>query len=690
VQGDIFIGTEAMGDALHGDRVAVTALRVRRNGRAEGRIQRVLERAQTTVVGEFRFGSRANYVLPFDERIPHQILIPRGQEVPEKLESRSALQHETLEGAVVNVELTRFPSATQPAMGRVIEILGRAGEFGVDVEIIIRKFHLPHEFAPQVLREAERVAQEVSAREIEGRRDFRHLPIVTIDGETAKDFDDAVAVLSLPNGNLQLQVHIADVSHYVLPGTSLDQEARLRGTSVYFPDRAVPMLPPDLSNGICSLKPHEDRLTLSVLLEIDRAGEIRDVDFCESVIRSAARMTYTDVNRVLEKDRGAREQYAPLVDHFERMRDLALILNRKRMQRGAIDFDLPEPVITLDPQGVIISITRSERNIAHRLIEEFMLAANEAVAQYLEQSRTASLYRIHEKPELKKVVEFEEMAAAFGYSLGIEGFAMKRFRLGRARGTLRTHHALPTPAWPAGAEQISPRHYQRLAEKITGKPEERILSYLMLRSLTQACYRERNAGHFALATPSYTHFTSPIRRYPDLIVHRILRAVLALGWEVHSAGRREETLPDPGRKKASKAALTQSRKSRETFEPVSKAELEEIGLESSEAERRAAEAERELVEWKKARFMRERLGEQFDAIITSVTKSGFFVELTEFFVEGLVPIETLTDQLYLYNERQRQWVGQRTRRRFRIGDRLKVSLDRVGELGGKMSFSVAD
>ncbi len=689
-RGDIFISPAAMSGALHGDRVLVSGLRVRSDGRAEGRIQRVLERAQNTVVGEFRFGHRSNYIIPFDDRIPHQIVIPRGQEQPAGATTRP----EELEGAVVNVEITRFPSAIQSGLGRVIEILGRPGEFGIDVEIIIRKFHLPHRFSPEALREASAVPQAVPPEAIEGRRDFRDLPIVTIDGETAKDFDDAVAVLPLPNGNVQLQVHIADVSHYVLPETALDRDARLRGTSVYFPDRAVPMLPEELSNGICSLKPREDRLTLSVLLEMDRDGEVRDAEFCEGVIRSAARMTYTDVNRVLEQDRAAREQYAPLAAHFERMRDLALRLNEKRRARGSIDFDMPEPVITLDETGVMVSITRAERNVAHRLIEEFMLAANEAVAQYLERVVAASLYRIHEKPDPRKVLEFEEAAATFGYSLGVEGLRIKKIPVKHStpRGTegRRQHHQQrQTVEWPVGAETISPRHYQRLADKIAGKPEERILSYLMLRSLQQARYHERNTGHFALAMPCYTHFTSPIRRYPDLTVHRILRAVLALGWEPLSA-LNEESGARRTRRKASRVALRQAQRDEQPFEPIGKVELSEIGVESSEAERRAQDAERELVEWKKARFLSDRLGEEFDALIISVTKFGFFVELLELFIEGLVPIDTLTDQPYLFQEQARQWVGQRTKRRFRIGDRVRVRLDRVGELGGRMNFSVVE
>jgi len=674
VRGDIYIGPHAMGAAMHGDRVLVNGIRMGREGRAEGRIQRVLDRAHPTVVGEFRWSPHGSFVVAYDDRIYQPIMILLEERPPAKPRGgrraatdfrepgREFVQQDT--GLVVNVEIVRFPSPTQTATGKIIEVFGKRDDFGVDVEIIIRKHHLPHEFPDDTLQEARAIPAAIPAAELARRRDFRDLPIVTIDGETAKDFDDAVVVLPLSNGNFELQVHIADVSHYVLPGTALDREARLRGTSVYFPDRAVPMLPAELSSGICSLKPREDRLVFSALMEIGHQGEILRAEFCEGVIRSAERMTYTAVNAVLEKDAEARGRYAPLVAHFERMRDLALILNKKRERMGAIDFDLPEPVIQFDERGTMTGIARSERNVAHRLIEEFMLAANEAVARFLEANGVASLYRIHEKPDPVKVMEFEEIAGTFGYSLGIGPLPVRRFPVGGRRA--RFGRKQQTVELPAGDIAITSRNYQRLTDQIAGKPEERILTYLMLRSLKQACYREQNAGHFALALDCYTHFTSPIRRYPDLIVHRILRAVMASGASARRTPQAESGLPDP----------------------IKAIELQEIAIESSEAERRADDAERELIEWKQARFMRSRLGDEFDALITSVGKFGFFVELIELFIEGIVPIETLTDQPYRFREQERAWVGERTRRRFRIGDRLRVQLDRVGELGGKMAFSV--
>ena len=685
---------------MHGDQVLVTAIRVRQAGRAEGRIHRILKRAHATIVGRFHFGTLFNYVVPYEEKIQRQIVIPKGKEVPAAKQDgkkASAFTREELAGAVVNAEITRFPTATQNATGRVLELIGQPGDFGVDVEILIRKHHLPFQFPPEVCEQAGKIPQAVPETEIQRRRDFRHLPIVTIDGETARDFDDAVAVALLPNGNFELQVHIADVAHYVRSGTPLDREARLRGTSVYFPDRAVPMLPPELSSGICSLNPKEDRLVLSVLMEIGGQGEILSATFCEGVIRSVERMTYTAVNQVLEKDPEQHRRYSGMAPHFERMKELALILSEKRRRRGSIDFDLPEAVIQFDELGTMTAITRSERNAAHRLIEEFMLAANETVAAFLEQAGLAALHRIHEQPELQKVAEFEQIASTFGYSLGVGPLPMQRFLLGRP-GSRRGRQQKQAIELPVGKLDISPRNYQQLAEKISGKPEERILSYLMLRSLKQACYREPNTGHFALATPCYTHFTSPIRRYPDLVVHRILKSVLKGGtpvcWtpdEKHasSAGKRLRKGDKSPKSQEGKRPRASKRIASSPIapEPITKVELEEIAIESSEAERRAADAERELIEWKKLAFMRDKLGEEFDALIISVAKFGFFVELVDLFVEGLVPLETLADQRYLFREQQQQLVGERTRRRFRIGDRLRVRLDRIGEPAGKMSFS---
>jgi ribonuclease R len=741
VTGDIFIPPHAVGSAMHGDQVLVEVTNVRDGGRAEGRIIRPLNRANPTVVGIFHYGSRHNYVTPMDQKISQEIVIPQGLEYPVAEESsvsppqelqpertqgaqrkKKALQSphrvlgdeaarrkdwSDLENVVVDVEITDWPTATQNPRGRVVEILGYEDDFGVDVEIMIRKYHLPHRFPAEVLREAGEAETLIPSPEVRKRRDFRELPIVTIDGETARDFDDAVIVRRLENGNFELQVHIADVAHYVQPDAAIDQEARLRGTSVYFSDRAVPMLPLELSTDICSLRPQVDRLVMSCLMEIDNRGEIVGYEICPGVIRSAERMTYTNVNAILEGDESLQARYAALVKTFELMRELAMILNKKRERRGSIDFDLPEPVIEFDEFGLMKSITRSERNIANRIIEEFMLSANECVAGYLEGKGVPSLYRVHEKPDAKRVYDFEVIAATFGYSLGVGALPIQRVSFKSERRASHGTGKRPREIEIPKEVHITPRMYQKLTEKIAGKPEERILSYLMLRSLKQARYSEVNLGHFALAATTYTHFTSPIRRYPDLIVHRILKEVLAdsaEGWDGEvpvgkgrelAQDRTSEESPRPGRPRhADKASPWSKRRERESLPvgegPIPLEELHAIAEESSQAERRSADAERELMEWKKAKFMQDRVGEDFDGLIISVTKYGFFVELTDLFVEGLVPLSTLTDDRYTYHENTREIIGQRSRKTYRLGQKVHVLVDRIDPVEKKIQFALIE
>jgi ribonuclease R len=735
LDGDVYISREAIEDAMHGDHVLVKIRRRPGAGaqRAEGRILRILDRAHPSIVGLFRYGADGNVVLPYDTRIQHEVVIPPGQELtPElakkagssgiderSLRGRRIPRLRELDGAVVNVELTRYPRGGAAPSGRVVEILGRPGELGVDTEIIIRKHRLPHSFSGQVLEEAGLRAKPVSDTERAGRDDFRHLPIVTIDGETARDFDDAVYVERRGNG-WHLQVHIADVAHYVRTGTALDQEARLRGTSVYFPDRAVPMLPETLSNGMCSLNPREDRLAMSALMEFDAAGNLKSSRMVPGVIRSAERMTYTNVNKVLEGDAEMNQRYAKLAHHFRDMKELALLLNGRRNEHGSIDFDLPEPVIEFDEKQRMINITRSERNIAHRLIEEFMLAANRAVAGYLLSRGIASLHRVHEKPDARKVLEFEELARAFGYSLGVEDLHQREIAVRHGRVPAPAKAGRPDSyghgrerdmrvALPGGELRITPQHYQRLIRKIAGRPEERILSYLMLRSLKQARYAADSLGHFALGFDEYTHFTSPIRRYPDLIVHRILK------WALAHLG---ET-PSP------KAGIVPPRGSEAAW--YSRGSLEEIAAESSEAERRADAAERELMDWKTAQFMEEHLGEEYEGLIVSVQKFGCFVELFEVFVEGLLPIQALEEAANarcVYRERDHSIValigvkggaaavssrrqssdahrrleagkdsrsGRGVKSRplaWRLGDRVRVRADRIDPMRKRVEFAV--
>jgi ribonuclease R len=714
VEGDLFIGRDSMADAMHGDRVLARIERRKADGRAEGRIVQILERENPTVVGLFRYGPHGNVVLPYDTRIQHEVSIPPGDELTQELREKVGsaqtgagagsyrrLRLPELDGAVVNVEITRYPKGGLAPTGRVIEILGRPGDIGVDVEIIIRKHHLPHTFPAEVLVDAKSTPQGVSEADLRGRRDFRDLPIVTIDGETARDFDDAIHVSELPSGRYELQVHIADVAHYVARNSPLDREAHLRGTSVYFPNRAVPMLPEELSNGICSLNPKVDRLVMSAIMEIDANGNTVRADFTPGVIRSAERMTYTNVHKILDGDAEMNERYAALVGNFRRMKELALLLNKKRVKRGSIDFDLPEPIIDFDDEGRMLSIVRSVRNIAHRIIEEFMLAANEAVAQYLERRGVASLHRVHEKPDPKKVIEFEELAHAFGYSLGVEDLTERRVAVrhghvqpaarGREGRDASRGRARPMSVTMPATEEVDirPQHYQRLTEKIAGKPEERILSYLMLRSLKQARYAVEVLGHFALATKEYTHFTSPIRRYPDLVVHRALKWALA-NPDVKPL-RAKIVDAKPGKEAETVAMLG----------PYRRIELEEIASESSEAERRAEAAERELMEWKTAQFMESHLGEEYEALIISVQKFGFFVELVEIFVEGLVSIDRLeevTGMRCTFRERDHVIVaepyrgggsrGGKAQRIFRLGDRVRVRAERIDPMRHRVEFSL--
>jgi ribonuclease R len=661
IKGDLFIPPDSAEKAMHGDRVIARVVRVESGGRADGEILRILKRAHMTVVGEFKLGRHGCYVKPHDERIHQWIDIPEGMEIPESgttvhrvgVEPVPITNVEDLDGKIVNVEVVEWHAKGENPVGRVIEVLGSPDDFGIDVEIVIRKFHIPHRFPDEVLREAQSYQMTIPATEAGRRHDYRGMDIVTIDGETARDFDDAVWVDRLQNGTYELHVHIADVGYYVKPGSAIDQEAARRGTSVYFPDRAVPMLPVELSTELCSLKPQVDRLVLSAILEIDNRGDVVSQDFTRGVIRSVERMTYTNVHLILEGDPGLRERYAPLVERFELMKELALKLNRKRVKRGSIDFDLPEPLIEFDLQGEMTGIVRTPRNIAHRIIEEFMLAANEAVAGHLEAAEVPSIYRIHEQPDPKRIMDFEEIAATFGYSLGMGPLPVKKFR--HAERGRDGRKSTKETVLPAETIAVASRAYQKLIAKLEGKPEERILTYLMLRSLKQARYSAENRGHYALAAPTYTHFTSPIRRYPDLMVHRILAEFL---------DRRATS--------------------------ISAEELRVIADQSSETERRADEAERELVEWKKARFMEDHVGEEFDGLIISTTRFGFFVELEKYFVEGLVPLDTLPGDHYRFHENARKIIGERSRREYSIGDRVHVVLDRVDAMERKLTFAVVE
>jgi ribonuclease R len=633
-RGRIRIAPEETGGAFDGDRVVASLARQQTGGEREARVELILKRGQLKIVGRLHRTYRHVWVESLEERFPYEIAV----------EGADASGYE--EGHIVVVEVMRYPTARDDPAGRVVAELGASStDPGMDIQIVIHKHDLPHVFPDEVLAEAEAIPLEVSAKQRAGRLDLRELLTVTIDGETARDFDDAVSLRRLPNGCFHLGVHIADVSYYVREGSALDGEARVRGTSVYFPERAIPMLPERLSNGICSLKAKVDRLAISALMEVDQRGEVVSYQLCETVIRSDARMTYTDVNRILtHADPAVTMRYADLLELFKTMEELARILIKVRQRRGAIDFDLPESLFEFDDEGHIAGVLKAERNIAHRIIEEFMLLANETVAGHLERLGVPSLYRIHEEPEPQRVSEFAELAASFGYRFPVAG--------------------------------VSSKDYQRLSAQLEGKAEERVLAFAMLRSLERARYSPHNVGHFGLAAPVYTHFTSPIRRYPDLIVHRILRALL-------------QASPQWGESATLKGAnLPRARRLRTVPAPVPLQELELIAEEASERERTADDAEREIDEWRKAVFMAERIGEEFDGLIINVREFGFYVELSDFFIEGLVPVASLIDDYYQFDERRHALVGRDLGRIYRLGDRVRVRVERVNVDRHLVDFSV--
>jgi len=602
---DIYIAAANLSEAMHGDRVLVRVERHTPRG-LEGRIVRIVERAHDTVVGRFESDAAGlAYVVPFDRRITADIHVPSGQ-------GGAAEPND-----MVVVQITRWPTATRGPVGRIVEVLGNIDEPGIDTQIIIRKHNIPDTHSEESVEEARRLGSAVKPSDIRGRTDFRPTTTVTIDGEHARDFDDAITLEKLPNGNYWLGVHIADVSHYVAEGSALDEEAYERGTSVYFTERAVHMFPSELATGLCSLNPHVDRLVQSCLMEVDRRGHVVRYEMHDGVINSDARMTYTAVNAILsDRDPEAMAQYAEFVPLFEQMGDAFEILNARRRRRGSIDFDLPETEVILSEYGEIEAIVPAERNIAHRLIEEFMLLANETVAGHLIEHGVPSLHRVHEAPDVKKVAEFEAFIEPLGYSLGATG------------------------------RSVAPTNFQKLIDRVRATPEERPIAAVMLRTMQKARYDAVSLGHFGLAAEHYTHFTSPIRRYPDLIVHRTLRE------------SRRGQIPDARREDLQD-------------------DLPEIAKHTSDMERRADDAERELLQWKKVRFMADKVGDEYEGYITGVAPFGLFIELIEHFVEGLVHISSMADDYYRYVEQQHVLLGENRKKVYRLGDKVRVQVVRV-------------
>jgi ribonuclease R len=607
---DVYVPARHLRPAMHGDRVLVKVERRHRRGRlegvptrhgrvgskgrAQGAVERVLERGTSRVVGVLRHGRTVFVLLPQDERLATVPIVVR----PDATGGAR-------DGELVVGEIVRFPTRRDDAEARVVAVLGDPADPRVETEAVIHAHGLPTEFPPGVEAAARNVPQEVSPAALGGRLDLRPLPIVTIDGENARDFDDAVLVERAGDG-YRLTVAVADVAAYVKAGSPLDLEARARGTSVYFPDRVIPMLPEPLSNGICSLRPGEDRLVKVVRLDVGPKGTVRAAHFDDGVIRSAARLTYTQVRQALvDRDPDVRAELGSLVGPLEVAAELAEKLTARRRARGAIDFDLPEAEIVLDLRGRPENIVRAERSIAHRLIEEFMLAANEAVARELGRRKVPSLHRVHEAPAPEAVQDLARW---------LEGFGLRLDRRG---------------------DRAQPAAFAAVIEKVAGRPEERLVNTVLLRSMQQARYSAVPGGHFGLATEHYTHFTSPIRRYPDLVVHRLLDVAL------RGAG----TAP---------------------------ADLAAIGEETSRRERVALEAEREIVQLKKIQFMQDKVGTSWDGFVSGVAPFGLFVELRDVFVEGLVHVTTLGGDFYELIEAQHLLRGRRTRRTFRVGDAVRV------------------
>ncbi len=614
---DIFIAASDLNGSMHGDLV-YCKLTGRADGASpEGEIVKIIKRANDYVVGTFDSNQKFGFVVPDNPKLSTDIYIHR--------EDFGEAQN----GQKVVVKITKWPAGRRNPEGVVSEVLGFIEEAGVDVLSVIRKYKLPESFPQKVLREANAIDQQVPASALAGRRDLRAELIITIDGADAKDLDDAVQVKKLDNGNYYLGVHIADVSHYVAENSKLDVEALKRATSVYLIDRVIPMLPEALSNGICSLNPAVDRLTMSCEMEIDGTGKVVKYDIYESVINSKRRLTYRDVSDIVEGVEGAKiDEYADLVEMFKQMAELCKILREKRVARGAIDFDFAEPYIELDETGKPIRIANRERRIANRIIEEFMLAANETVAEHVFWLEQPFVYRIHEDPDAERIAEFNKFLHNLGYRL------------------------------KGNQDELHPKEVQRLLAEVKGKKEEQIINKLMLRSLKQAKYSPICSGHFGLAAQYYSHFTSPIRRYPDLQIHRILKELLH-------------------------GEITEQRAAQ------LKDIVEVASQQSSERERVAEQAERETDDMKKAEYMLDFIGETFEGIISSVTGFGIFTELDNT-VEGLTRISMLEDDYYKFDAERLRLLGERTKNVYTVGDVVKVRVDRVDVAMREIDFYILE
>ncbi|GAA0076703.1 ribonuclease R [Clostridium sp. CTA-5] len=612
---DVFIPSSCMNGAINGDKIQVQITRDDLSGKKrEGEVVKILERNTTKVIGIYQDSKNFGFVVSEDTRITQDIFISKKD------------RNGATEGDVVIVEITKWPDKRKSPEGIIKEVLGKKGDKGLDIVTIIRKFGLPEEFSKKVLKFAEQIPETISEEEYKRRVDLRNIKMVTIDGEDAKDLDDAVSIEKLEDGNFKLGVHIADVTNYVKENNPLDKEALKRATSVYLIDRVIPMLPKKLSNGICSLNPQVDRLALSCFMIIDHKGKVLDHEIMESVIKTNERMTYTDVTKILrDNDQELIKRYDYLYEDFKTMEELCGILRNKRTKRGAIDFEIEESKIILNEMGKPIDIKPYEREIANRIIEEFMLVCNETVAEHMFWTKLPFVYRIHENPDEEKLAKFKEFIYNLGYTIH----------------------------WK---EEIRPRALQEVLEKVKDKKEETVVSTLLLRSMMQARYAPECIGHFGLAAQYYCHFTSPIRRYPDLQIHRIIKE--------HLNGEIDGT-------RANKLISI----------------VDFAAKQSSERERVAQEAEREVDDLKKAEYMQDRIGEEFEGIVSSVTSFGIFVELPNT-IEGLVHMTDLDDDYYIFDEAHLTLIGEKTKNTYKLGDELKVKCVKVDIPNREVYFNI--
>ena len=616
---EIYIAKENSLNALNGDHVLIEILEEENKiKRAEGRIVKILKHEKDTVVGTFQYNKNFGFVIPDDKNFGTDIFISK------KNFGKARNNHKVL------VKIIKYPEKNKKAEGKIIEVLGNVNEAGVDMLSIIKEHNLPAKFPELVVEEAKKFGDKIDEKDIKNRRDFRNKNIFTIDGEDAKDLDDAVRVEKLDNGNYRLEVHIADVSYYVKENSLLDNEAILRGTSIYMLGRVIPMLPRELSNGICSLNQGEDRFTLSCIMEIDQKGNVISSDICKGVICVTKRMNYTDVQKILDgKDRSILEKYEPYIEEFKIMEELANILKKRRIENGYLNLDIPETKIELDIDGKAVGVGKYETSFANEIIEQFMLTANETVAEKFYWLQAPFIYRVHEEPDLEKVKELNK----FLYNYGLKIKASK--------------------------DNIYPKEFAKVLEQIKGKEEERVISTLILRTLKLAKYEPENKGHFGIASKYYCHFTSPIRRYPDLFIHRVISKYLENNYVIDD----------------------------EEYE-ILEEQAKDRSIKSSEREKVATEVEREADKMKMAEYMESKVGEEYDAIISSITSFGVFAEL-ENTVEGLIRFEDLGDEYFIYDEERKILIGEVTNKTYKIGDKIRIRVLRASKELREIDFELA-